>query len=225
MVTAWFELIQRPFKSRDDHFVSVDARRISDPRNYEMLSSKQVANYKISSPTTEIESPKSFSHTKPMETAYFGQEASYRSPTLSFSSPRVPTRSISEASRTFTQVSRDQVYSGSIYSQAPMQSIVPPPIESRGTDSPQAHERSISAQARDQASSALGGSWDSRAPHARTTVSPGPILHRANSNLHPPGDWDPRSTYARGGTHSPDRGDSALGYTWNSEPAHLRGGV
>ena len=38
MFTAWWEIIRRPFLS-NDNFISYDARRISDPRNYEMLTS------------------------------------------------------------------------------------------------------------------------------------------------------------------------------------------
>ena len=38
MFTGWWDIIKRPF-NKNDHFVSYDARRISDPRNYEMLTS------------------------------------------------------------------------------------------------------------------------------------------------------------------------------------------
>ena len=38
MFSGWWEIIKRPFLS-NEHFVSYDARRISDPRNYEMLTS------------------------------------------------------------------------------------------------------------------------------------------------------------------------------------------
>ncbi|KAI4144344.1 MAG: hypothetical protein LQ340_006692 [Diploschistes diacapsis] len=38
MFSAWWAFIKRPFGPHD-HFVSYDARRISDPRNYEMLTS------------------------------------------------------------------------------------------------------------------------------------------------------------------------------------------
>ena len=38
MFTGWWDLLRAPFRSHD-HFVSADARRISDPRNYEMLTS------------------------------------------------------------------------------------------------------------------------------------------------------------------------------------------
>ena len=43
MTTGWIDLIKTPFKRSRDHFVSVDARRLSETRNYEMLDSLTTA--------------------------------------------------------------------------------------------------------------------------------------------------------------------------------------
>ncbi|KAI9803999.1 MAG: hypothetical protein M1833_000280 [Piccolia ochrophora] len=99
MVRGWIELVQkRVFRKRE--FVSVDARRFSNtPRAYEMLKSpSQTPAQTIQSPTV-MESP---SEPPPMASSplkgsgtkdYFGQEARYTSPHLSFSTPRPPSAS------------------------------------------------------------------------------------------------------------------------------------
>ena len=43
MFLGWYDLARRPFESKE-HFVSADARRYSDPRNYEMLTN---ANFEL----------------------------------------------------------------------------------------------------------------------------------------------------------------------------------
>ena len=105
IVHAWIHLIRRPF-SRSHDFVSVDARRLSaDPRTYEMILSPPQTAYAAKSPGPLILNSTSdkdcFSPLTPSiksnrtsKTDYFGKEAAYASPTLSFSSPRPPSAGI-----------------------------------------------------------------------------------------------------------------------------------
>ncbi|KAI9828780.1 MAG: hypothetical protein M1832_001885 [Thelocarpon impressellum] len=101
MVTGWGAFLKQRFQ-RKREFVSVDARRFSkDPRTYEMLQSPPQSDAKA----TEVTSPEpvatprqdrrearvGFPPTPTRENSdYFGQEATYSSPHLSFSAPRAP---------------------------------------------------------------------------------------------------------------------------------------
>ena len=119
MLLGWIDLIRRPFNKRND-FVSLDAARShtnNHPRNYEMITSPPSAIPKspdplITSPRPERdERPSQFPHSPPSPssqytTDYFGnkevgsrnrhlsfslpREADYKSPKLSFSTPRPP---------------------------------------------------------------------------------------------------------------------------------------
>lgn len=137
MIIGWIDLIRRPFARRPTDFVSVDARRFSNsPKNYEMITSppsrsdntpKIPETGLTSHPLTKEgadglsplgESPQSPSSryasdyfSKEIEYnpgPNFGKDAEYRSPKLSFSTPRPPssggamTRS-RENSMTFSQ--------------------------------------------------------------------------------------------------------------------------
>ena len=93
---AWFEFFQTKFSSKRE-FVSLDAKRFSsDARTYELF---RIGNPALKSPETAVTSPapnafdtyrRSLSGTPD----YFDKEAQreYRSPTLSFSSPRAPSQ-------------------------------------------------------------------------------------------------------------------------------------
>ena len=228
MVTGWIDLIRRPF-NRSHDFVSVDARRISDPRNYEMLTSPPQPLYiqkgfdqPSTSPLSDDHSPQDFFPANPN----FGSEAQYRSPSLSFSHPKPPSRSASDSSRLGSSHGRERpgvtfvgAQLGSLQERDHIQS--PPPARTTSatgtnrSNSALGADRSGSALGRDQsgsalgwarsgsamsterAGSALGRDRDPRPVHSRTAAG-SPIPHRNNSSLGA-GDWDPRSTYARGG--------------------------
>jgi hypothetical protein len=122
MFVGWWELIRRPFLSHD-HFVSVDARRISDPRNYEMLTSPPqtyhmtkapegglVATAKPATLNTIPLNPlnKEFlAQTDDSPSDYFPSSPpparQYENRSMSFSQPRPPTRSNSQQRVTFSR--------------------------------------------------------------------------------------------------------------------------
>jgi hypothetical protein len=104
MIQGWIEFFKGLFVKQVE-FVSVDARsRFADTRNYEMLNSRQ-QNLKTPEPGISARSPSppvlSASTTlrnsdgKGMDIGsdYFGRDAIYTSPVLSFSSPRPPSSS------------------------------------------------------------------------------------------------------------------------------------
>ena len=107
MITSWIDLLRLPFRRERVDFVSVDARRFStSPKNYEMLTSPppqadhmpKSTGSTITSPDRESslheglstvpQSPRSLSSQYTVD--YFGKEANYKSPQLSFSTPRPP---------------------------------------------------------------------------------------------------------------------------------------
>ena len=112
MLYGWLDLLRSPFAPRPTDFVSVDARRFSNnPKTYEMISSplpqsssmpKAPQAVVTSSSTKErglsplTQSPDSgyandyFSNEVEQQPPTFGKEAAYRSPKLSFSTPRPP---------------------------------------------------------------------------------------------------------------------------------------
>ncbi|KAF2197238.1 hypothetical protein GQ43DRAFT_216772 [Delitschia confertaspora ATCC 74209] len=100
MFTAWWDLIRSTFSSRfrsKREFVSLDAKQdAADARNYELM---KVASPSITSPPTAVTSPSAdpFDPYRRSITGtpdYFGKEVQreYRSPTLSFSTPRAPSQ-------------------------------------------------------------------------------------------------------------------------------------
>ena len=107
MIPAWLSLVREPFSSSKLDFVSVDARRMSDTRNYEMLTSP-AAVFSPGAKTPDLlvtnmeSSSRAFSPSNQVD--YFGKEARYQSPDYSFSSPKPPARSASAATRTESRV-------------------------------------------------------------------------------------------------------------------------
>ena len=51
MLEAWWEIGRRPFSSDTDNWISADARRMSDPRNYEMLTAPSQQYYMAKGPS------------------------------------------------------------------------------------------------------------------------------------------------------------------------------
>ena len=94
MLPAWFDLLKRPF-TKSHEFASADARRFpNETKNYEMITSPPSRPLDIpKEPESAVISPsgESISTFSPSgKTNYFGQEASYLRPSLSFSRPRPP---------------------------------------------------------------------------------------------------------------------------------------
>ena len=107
MIKGWTDVVQARL-TRKREFVSVDARRFSsDPRTYEMLQSPPQAGMQSPKPEHDpSQDSKQMEHVSPAaavystdrpttshtdrEKDYFGREAIYSSPHLSFSSPRAP---------------------------------------------------------------------------------------------------------------------------------------
>lgn len=210
MISAWIELIRRPFK-RTNEFISRDARRISDPRNYEMLTSPPQA-YRPKTPDdlkkgpeVDIRSPGTSSNysmtSQKDEFDSFGKEAVYRNPPTSFSKPKPPSRSTSGGERRGAPtVTRDRADSSL--------GMIGRPIPSAGV----AQMGSVSE--RDGDGLAIGldrigsPSGQHRTGSALSSHRPtGSALssHRSTdsalSNYRPGSskglDWDPSSTYAR----------------------------
>ena len=125
MLVGWMNLVRSPFTKRTD-FVSVDARNYSNnPKNYEMINSPPNTFAMLKTPDPAVTSPRSEhdeggprsppSPSNQYTNDYFNkevgaksrqlsfslpQEADYRSPKLSFSTPRPPSagRSLSRES-------------------------------------------------------------------------------------------------------------------------------
>lgn len=99
---AWGTFLRRKFAHKHD-FVSVDARRFSaDPRNYEMIQSPPQTAYKSSEPhlmssPADRDSTATFSPSSKSD--YFGKEATYASPVLSFSTPIPPSAGVPQQGR------------------------------------------------------------------------------------------------------------------------------
>ena len=243
MITGWIDLIKSPF-NRSHEFVSVDARRISDPRRYEMLKSPSQAVYLPksvddleSSPDVEQHSPRDFEPTV-QRGGYYGREAAWRSPSMSFSSPKPPQMSTNEEPQRSPSPKRHQETS-TWETDSKASSAITERVEVSHSSLPRSGsamsrertgselgwersgsasggDRSGSALGRERSGSALGRSGDSKTIYQKrpgtTRASPTPLT--ASSALGR--DWDPRSTFARGG-------DSALGVQWKSAHPYARG--
>lgn len=112
MIIGWADLIRQLFTRQRTDFVSVDARRFSNnPKTYEMINSPpQQANNTPKVPEAVVTSPPFkedgfsplaqspdsnftndyFSKELEHKPSSFGQDADYKSPKLSFSTPRPP---------------------------------------------------------------------------------------------------------------------------------------
>jgi hypothetical protein len=92
MFPAWWKLIRSKFGSKRE-FVSLDAKQATtDLRNYELA---KIAQSPIKAPDSAITSPGAdYSPYGRSTPDYFGKEVQreYRSPTLSFSTPRAPSQ-------------------------------------------------------------------------------------------------------------------------------------
>ena len=203
MFSAWITLIRRP-RGPKLEFVSRDAHRLSDPRNYEMLTSPPQAYqnkgfYDIkASPVSEIGTPRSLSMTGERK-EYFGAGDTWdmTPQPLNFSRPRNLSRSASDASG-YNPHSRV----------TSMSSDVPPmPTSPNPNTSSLALERIGSPSSRTD--SALSNN------NRRSVLS-----QRAWTGQHPNRDWNSARTHAsasRTSNRSLDQGgrSSAQGFAWS----------
>lgn len=95
MFTGWWELIHSKFSSKRE-FVSLDAKQYApDTRNFEMM---KFAQSPLKSPQSAVTSPGTefdpYGRPESQNPDYFGKEVQreYRSPSLSFSTPRAPSQ-------------------------------------------------------------------------------------------------------------------------------------
>ena len=211
MVQAWLDRLRQPF-NRSNEFVSRDARRISDPRNYEMLTSpQQVYQPKTpddikKGPDVNVRSHRTLSADS-QEEDYFGSDATCVSPSISFSQPIPPSRSASAAARCGSL--KGQGRTGSLRGNYP-------------SSPPSGMVRMGSLSERDRSGSALGldriGS-----PAGQNRTGSALSHHRAGSSLGR--DWDPSSTYARPSNGPlPEERSSAQVREWDPIQTHARAG-
>ena len=225
MFIGWWELMKKPFLSKDN-FVSVDARRISDPRNYEMLSSPPQAYHLTKSAKGGLVATAKPMHLHTVPISAYNKELLYSndSPTeplvdyqlplatrnyqgreRSFSQPRVPGRSVSSRQRVVFEEDSPPIW----------QSQLPNPVASsiqhineytprennpHTTRPPSTMSNSNTIG---RSSSALGRDWPTPSPR-QTSHSPTPYQSNsqngANSALSSRAlarEWDPTSTFAR----------------------------
>jgi hypothetical protein len=89
MLRAWYDLIKSKVRPNRE-FVSVDAARtpvVKDQRSYEMLASNKETTRSPDAGLTPLTPAARSGRGTP---DYFGREAKYQNPTLSFSSPKPP---------------------------------------------------------------------------------------------------------------------------------------
>ena len=182
MIAGWIDIIRSLFSTKRADFVSVDARGFSaSPKTYEMLTSPppQPSNMPktpravVTSPRNDREeglsplpqSPRSVSSENTMD--YFGKEADYKSPQLSFSTPRPPS-----AGRTLSRSGNERTFSPRIDSgalppdaQLPRSDSAGRPL-SLGRDSP---TRPFSPSRRESGSRSFSPAyeWDPIKTHAK----------------------------------------------------------
>lgn len=229
MLTGWLELLHlkrnKEFVSVDARRVSV-SKHGSDPRNYEMLTSppqqysmtKDEGGFLKAAPVHhhhhDVDSPiaRDFSPS-PGEysaTAFSPQSRHERSPSLNFSHPRQLDRSASQSGR--VTFSREGPQSPTAWS--PISSGANDKARSDsaspafGYNSPTTLERPRPAQqgpvqttvtAHERSSSALGKEWSVGPPSVKAPSIKGSVAPNRSNSAMSGRDWDPRSTYARGG--------------------------
>jgi hypothetical protein len=222
MITGWWDVIRHPSTHTRD-FVSTDARRLSDPRNYEMLTSPPQRVYMTKGPaglvtTTSIAQVpgdpvvRDFSPTPPQEMASIARQ---REPTPShnFSHPRPLERIAHQTSRVGTSREGPAASPLEEWSYSPYS---PGSLSNFGTtnhiSSTPLHERTHSSIGMESGTSdhgrELNASRGASSPSLRDSHTQHG-LQRSNSNTSR--DWDPRATYARGGGSGQGRALSPSG--------------
>ena len=115
MFSGWWTIIRAPFRGSRDHFVSYDARRFSDQRNYEMLTSPPQSYHMIKGDTGLVATAKQplEKDPSPSQGNRVPPEANYHGTTHSFSQPRPPSRTASQAGRVTFSREKDPLKPGS----------------------------------------------------------------------------------------------------------------
>ncbi|MCJ1352477.1 MAG: hypothetical protein MMC33_002461 [Icmadophila ericetorum] len=227
MFPAWITFIRQSV-THSNEFVSRDARRLSDPRNYEMLTSPpqvyrpksddvDMKDTKIDAGVNRLYSPTS------KNKEFYGSEAAYHSPTQSFSRPRPSSKSISQSVRpspsmgqTSHNIGHDHIgFTFPSSSQSPRS----PPLTRRAS-SP---DRFNSNQSLDRIGSPL--------TLQRTSSRNGSVL--SNYRTPEPHDsigrdwgWNPTTTYAQPSVSPQPSGRSptqGTGREWDPRATHARG--
>ena len=251
MASGWFDLLRKPFRTRE-HFVSIDARRasISDPRNYEMLTSPQTTfvTGEKNSPTAaplmalskEVGSPDTMTSPQTGSDYFTPRESEFKERTYSFSQPRPPSRAASKSSHrvTFSRegpasspplgsaATRDWVAFPEEGASEPHATLVAtavpqPPRSAYRQSPPQLHPRSGSAL------SSNGSAWE-RSPSALSNGQrAGSALGREQPGAALGREWQtPASAAGPGQAASAlQRSDSALrrGLEWDPRSTYARG--
>jgi hypothetical protein len=124
MVQGWVDLVKGRFVQRVE-FVSVDARsHFPDTRTYEMLNSRQ-QNLKTPEPAVRLQSPAPAygsgfdddDDEDKEDDSYYGRDATYKSPAMSFSGPRPPSAAQNHSSRHWDPSATFAAPSDAAYSQ------------------------------------------------------------------------------------------------------------
>jgi hypothetical protein len=247
MIPAWFALLRRPFDRSREHFVSVDARRLSDPKNYEMLTPTPHQYHMGQGPTGLIAIPaentpqdRDLSDSSEGPDSFEKERSPVRSASINYSYPKPPSRSASD-----TQGSRGHIREDLEVPPSPAEEVWPSPnrdraispstgrrvgwkdsVETPRSGSALGVERPSPILERQRSGSALGRERDAspRHPYARTASPATTPLHRPNprANAGLANDWDPRSTFARGtrpgGALTPDPSR----FSPEPDPVHIR---
>jgi len=99
MFTGWYEKARGRSEPANIEFVSAGARNFEDPGTYEMLGRDRDMGKTPEPVFTQISSPSAAVRGGRATPDYFGQEARYKSPSRSFSSPQPPNTAGSTISR------------------------------------------------------------------------------------------------------------------------------
>jgi hypothetical protein len=93
MFTGWYEKARGRSEPANIEFVSAGARNFEDPGAYEMLGRARDTGKTPEPAFTQISSLSPAARGGRVTPDYFGQEARYKSPSRSFSSPQPPNSS------------------------------------------------------------------------------------------------------------------------------------
>ncbi|MCJ1328850.1 hypothetical protein MMC10_005527 [Thelotrema lepadinum] len=221
MFTGWLEIIKRPF-IKNDHFVSYDARRNSDPRNYEMLTSPPQTYHLTKGPQGrglvatakplefgDIQDPQNFPLDTLQAKEFSGQGTTEDSPLEDFSKelPSSTTRLSSNARK--YSFSQPRIPSRTPSQQAHVTFTHDSPTESFHTPSTEVH-------------SEAWPSVISRPPPAFATSlrdGPGPAFSSTESSVDDPNDAQRNASVLSYSSTTQLRSDSSLSNHGRSNPA------
>lgn len=224
MLSAWMTFIRQSL-THSNEFVSRDARRLSDPRNYEMLTSPPQV-YQPKSAEADIKGTEAnagedrlYSLTS-RNKEFYGSEAAYHSPTQSFSRPRPSSRSVGNSVRPSLNLGQTSLKAGHDHSGFTFPSSPRSPPLSRRASSPDRinsvhsldrigspitvqrtisrNDSVLSSYRTPEPHESIGRDWgwNPTTTYARPSVSPQPSGRSPSNGIGR--EWDPRATHARG---------------------------